>query len=140
MALKKYGTVVIAATIAATLLVPLSTVVTDSTGDVTVENETVVADNSFKDLEGYNIDSSTVTVTDSDGNNVDSGNFTVREDSGEIRIDNSSSTVVSDGEEVDVDYTYQATDDTTATVANLVPLLAVLLVLVTIAAKVQGAM
>lgn len=132
------ATVVIAATIAATLLSPLASVATSNTGQVSVTNETVTANNEFQDLQGYDIINGSVSVNDSQGNAVGSDNFTVRHAPGEIRINNSSSPVVSDGEQVDVSYDYQASSETTATIAGLVPLLAVLIILVTIAAKLTG--
>lgn len=136
----KIATVVIAATIAVTLLSPISTITADSTGDVSVTNETVTANNEFQDLRGYDIQSGSVSVEDSDGNAVDSGNYSVRYNTGEIRVDNSTSTVVTDGETVYVDYTYTASDDTTTTVAGLVPLLFALVILVALATKLQEMM
>lgn len=132
--------VVIGALIAVVLLNPLNSVVADSTGTTSVANETVTADNSFQELQGYDIVNGSVTVNDSDGNTVDPGNYTVRHAPGEIRINNSSSTVVSDGEQVDVSYDYQATSGSVTTIALLVPLLAVLLVLVLFTGKIQGMM
>lgn len=132
--------VVVVATIAGTLLGPLGASVADSTGQVDVQAENVTANNEFQDLRGYDIESGSVTVEDSDGNAVDSGDFTVRNQAGEIRIDNSTSTVVSDGERVEVSYTYQATDGSTTTVAGLIPLMAALLILVTFAARMTGMM
>lgn len=132
--------VVVVATIAGTLLGPLGASVADSTGQVDVQAENVTANNEFQDLRGYDIESGSVTAEDSDGNAVDSGDFTVRNQAGEIRIDNSTSTVVSDGERVEVSYTYQATDGSTTTVAGLIPLMAALLILVTFAARMTGMM
>lgn len=137
---RKLMAVVVVATIAGTLLGPLGASVADSTGQVDVQAENVTANNEFQDLRGYDIESGSVTVEDSDGNAVDSGDFTVRNQAGEIRIDNSTSTVVSDGERVEVSYTYQATDGSTTTVAGLIPLMAALLILVTFAARMTGMM
>lgn len=137
---RKLMAVVVVATIAGTLLGPLGASVADSTGQVDVQAENVTANNEFQDLRGYDIESGSVTAEDSDGNAVDSGDFTVRNQAGEIRIDNSTSTVVSDGERVEVSYTYQATDGSTTTVAGLIPLMAALLILVTFAARMTGMM
>lgn len=135
---RKLMALVIAATIAGTLLGPLAGTVADTTGRQTVTAENVTANNEFQELLGYDIVTGSVTVNDSSGNAVDSGNFTVRNEAGEIRVDNATSTVVSDGERVEVSYEYQATSDSTTTVAGLVPLMAVLLILATIAAKMSG--
>lgn len=137
---RKLMAVVVVATIAGTLLGPLGASVADSTGQVDVQAENVTANNEFQELRGYDIQSGSVTVNDSQGNAVDSGNFTVRNEAGEIRIDNSTSTVVDDGERVEVSYTYQATDGSTTTVAGLIPLMAALLILVTFAARMTGMM
>jgi hypothetical protein len=137
---RKLMAVVVVATIAGTLLGPLGSSVADSTGQVDVQAENVTANNEFQELRGYDIASGSVTVTDSDGNAVDSSNFTVQNEGGAIRIDNSSSTVVSDGERVEVSYTYRATDGSTTTVAGLIPLMAALLILVTFAGRMTGMM
>lgn len=46
---------------------------------------------------------------------------------------------ISDGEQLDASYTYEASDSTTETVAGLVPLLVALLVLVALATRVTEA-
>jgi len=137
---RKLMAIVVTVTIAGTLLGPLGASVADSTGQVDVQAENVTANNEFQNLRGYDIVAGSVTVNDSTGNAVDSGNFTVRNEAGEIRIDNSTSTVVSDGERVEVSYTYQATDGSTTTIAGLIPLMAALLILGTIAARMTGMM
>lgn len=139
---KTIAVLMIAATIAMTLFNPVSTAIGDNTGSVTVTNETVTASpGNYTDLRGYDIDSGSETVywynsSSSSYEQVSSpDDYEMAYQNGSIQA-NSSGTI-GEGDELKVSYDYQATDGTTTTVAGLVPLFLLLLILVTIAAKVQ---
>jgi len=123
-------TLVIALTIAGSLLVPMSDIVTGTTGTVEKTENVTAQNGEYVELTGYDIQSVN-NVTDSDGNAVDSGNYTVDTDNGRIRFDTTG--VVSNGETVTVGYTYQATDGSTTAVAGIVPVLFALILLVKLA-------
>lgn len=138
--------VLIGAAIAATLFVPISDAVTNNTGTVSVTNETVTADvGNPVQLEGYNLDNSTVVVYEYNDTRGAYDQATAGADY-DIGVQNGSITVlgtsddIQGGEDVKVTYDYQATDSTTETVAGLIPLLTALLILVVIANKVMEAM
>jgi hypothetical protein len=129
----------IAVTLAGVLFSPFSAVVADNTGSTTVADESITASTTeYVELSGYDIESGSVTVTDSQGTTVDSGNYTVDYEAGAITF--SGSGAVSDGESVDVDYTYAATGGTTTTVVQLTPLFLALLILGVLGSKTQDMM
>lgn len=136
---------VIALTVAAVLFTPIANTVAENSGDQDVVNETVTAQHGqYVDLDGYNIvsDSETVYYTnDTDGSTevaTRGTDYEMNYSAGSIQaLENGS---ISDGEEIDVSYTYEATDSSTTTVVTMVPLFVALLMLGVMAARIQDAM
>lgn len=142
----KVAVVLIAATVAAVLFTPFATTVADNSGTVTVTNESVTADlDNPVDLEGYRIVSGSETVwgfNDTSGNyeQLSAGtDYNLHEQNGSITF-LSTSTVVQDGETAKVSYDYEATDQTTATIVDLLPLFVALLILATLATQIMNRM
>lgn len=142
--MKSIVALVIAATIAMTLFTPVLDTVNANTGTQSVTNETVVAQhNTYVDLDGYEVDKNSETVywyneTSSSYETATEGtDYNFNYSAGSIEA--ISSGAIEDGEEIKVSYDYQATDGTTATIANLVPTFMALLVVGTFAGKITGA-
>jgi len=138
---------IIGATIAATLFMPINAAVNDNVGTQTIENETdgLTADyNTTQDLEGYNIVDGSETVerynsTSGSWETLTAGtDYQINNEPGSIEILDTSATDA--GDDIRVSYDYQATSGATTTVALLVPLFVALLVLVMLAAKVMEMM
>lgn len=131
--------VLVAALIAVTLFSPIQSAVSGGTGDVQVDNETVTASvGEPVQLEGYQIDDgSEIVLNGSDSVQTSGTDYELGAENGSIVALGGGT--ISDGEELDVSYTYSATDSTTETVATLVPLLVALMVLVVIAKRVTEA-
>lgn len=127
----------IAVAIAATLVAPFTTAIAGNTGTVS-EVGNVSADlGNYQDVDGYNIDSATFTATDSGGTTLtESTDYELNATAGEVKFLSSGS--VSDGETIELSYDYQATDGTTSTITDLLPLFVGLLILVSIAAGVTN--
>lgn len=132
----------VAVTIAAVLFSPVATVVSDNTGEQTVTNETVTASHGdWVELNGYAIqeDSETVywhnSTSDQWEEATSPDDYEMDYPPGAIRT-NSSGTIP-DGDEIRVSYTYEATSGTTSTVLGMVPMFVALLILVTLAVKVE---
>lgn len=135
----KVVTVALALAIAAVVFVPLSTIVTQAAGAQTVDNETFTAQtDEWQDLEGWNIDESTVTVewynstSDSWETLTEGTDYELRPEPGQIQT--LSSGTVSDGDDVRASYEYSTTSAIEATVITLVTTLLAVLMLV-VAAK-----
>lgn len=137
---QQIATVLIAVTIAATLLNPIASTVTQNTGTQTVSNETVTAHyGKYTDLDGYKIVSGSETVYNASGATMSSGtDYKIATKNGSIEALNGGS--IADGNTIKVSYDYQATDGTTTTVIGLVPLFVGLLMLVVLAAKLMEMM
>lgn len=137
---KSIVALVVALTIAATVFTPVVDSVNSNTGDVTVDNETATATlDEYSDLKGFNIDetsetveyyngSAWVTATEDTDYEMSYGNGSVKPLSGGD---------ISDGDDMRVTYTYAATDGTTTTVVGMIPLFMALLMLGTLANKIQ---
>lgn len=147
MAGRKIAAVLIAVTIAATLFMPINSAVVGNTGVQTVENETsglTASFNETQDLDGYNIveDSETVerhnSTSDSWETLTRGTDYEMNYGPGEIEVLNSDN--VDEGDDIRASYDYEATNSTTATVANLVPLFVALLILGVLAGKVTDMM
>lgn len=130
--------VMVAVLIGATLFSPLATSVNDNTGAVTVTNETATATvGTYESLDGYDIDDSTDVVyydNNSDGTfetATQGTDYELATDNGSIKV--LSGGAIDDGAPIKTTYEYRATDDSTTTIAGLVPLLAALLLLVVLA-------
>jgi hypothetical protein len=132
------------AAIGVIMLSPIVAAVNSNTGTVSVTDEMVVAqDGERVDLAGYDIDPSTVTVeayNDTSGSWETTTEYTLYEQPGEIQFDVQNSTLIQDGEDVRVDYDYQATGELTALVAGFIPVGVGLFIFVGIANRVQKMM
>lgn len=138
---EKIAGVMIALTVAAVLLNPVSAVVSDNTGDVDVTNETVTADHdTYVDLDGYDVETNSETVYFQNGTSdwetaTRGTDYEMNYTEGSIQALSSGN--IADGEELKVSYTYTATDGTTTTVVTMVPMFVALLILGVIASRVQ---
>lgn len=132
------------AAIGVIMLAPIVTAVNSNTGTVSVTNETVTAQTGERvDLRGYSIDPATVTVeayNDTSASWETTTEYTLYEDPGEIQFDVQNATNIEDGEDVRVDYKYQATGELTALVAGFIPVGVGLFIFVAIARRVEGLM
>jgi hypothetical protein len=139
---KSIVTLLIALVIAITLFQPVVSTVNTSTGTQTVTNESATADNeTYVDLQGYDIDHETVYWNNTTGTYVEvteGTDYDMNYSAGSIRALDSGS--IEAGDDLKVSYDYQATDGTTATVAAIVPTLMALLMIGVMASKIQGAM
>lgn len=136
--------VLIVAAVVGILFLPVMVdTVNNSTGTQTITNETVVADyDTAVSLDGYQIVQDSETVygyndTTASWEVATSGtDYEMNYEPGEITVLNSSS-LIDDGEDVQVTYDYQATDSTTTLVVGFLPLLLAVLIFVTLAAGVM---
>jgi len=119
----------IALTVVAVFIGPLASVTEGNTGDV----------NQYVEIEGVYEITGNYSVELSDGTSLSEGtDYEINQTDGKIlAID---STNVNDGDTLNVKGEYSATGGTTTTVATLVPLFAALLILTTIAVRVQRMM
>lgn len=128
----------VAVLIGATLFAPLANTVSDNTGTVAVTNETATATvGEYESLDGYDIDDSTDVVyydNNEDGSfdtATQGSDYELATENGSVKVLSSGS--IDDGAPIKVSYEYRATDDSTTTIAGLAPLLAAILLLVTLA-------
>ena len=133
---KSMVAVFIAVAIAAILLGPTITAVQDNTGTQTI-NESVTADvGNWTQLEGYQIVENSETINNSSGTTLAEGSdYEIAYENGSIKAYDTAS--VTDGETLNATYDYEATSGMTTTVIGYGPLFLGLLLLVTIASKVQ---
>jgi len=126
------------------MLAPVVAAVNSNTGTVSVTDETVVAQSGERvALSGYDIDPATVTVeayNDTSGSWETTTEYTLYDQPGDIQFDVQNATNIEDGEEIRVDYDYQATGELTALVAGFIPVGIGLLIFVPIARRVEGLM
>lgn len=140
---RELATVLVALTIAATLLAPITAAVTDGTGTQSVENETITAEtDTYQQVNGYQVDDSTLVV---EWYNETSGSYENLTEGTDYEFNYSAGSIqplssgdVSDGDELRLTYDYQATDSTTTTVAALIPLFVSLLIIGVLAGKITG--
>jgi len=119
---------------------PVVAAVTDNSGTVT-ESENVTADlGNYSDLGGYNVVSGSVVVEPAGGGTAYSqgSDYTVALENGSIKA--LSSGTISDGENLNVTYDYQATDSSTTTVLGFVPVMFGVLLFVVVSRGVMGGM
>lgn len=136
----------LAAVIGVIFLQPVVGAVNDNTGSQDVTNETVTAQvGTYVDLGGYDIDENSETVY---GYNDSSGSYEVASEgtdyeiaygNGSIKALNGSS-LIDDGEDVKVSYTYQASGTLATTVIGFIPVMLGTLVLVVVARGVEKEM
>lgn len=112
-----------------------------STGTQTVTNETVSAQyDEGVDLDGYQVESGTVTVygyNDSSASYetaTEGTDYEVKLEPGELKVLNGS-TLIEDGEDVKVSYDYEASGATTTLVVGFVPLMIGVLLFTHVARK-----
>lgn len=131
--------VAIAVAIAAILLSPTITAVQDNTGEQTI-NESVTADvGNWTQLEGYQIVEDSETIEGENGTEYSAGDdYEMTHKNGSIKALDGGT--ISDGETLNATYDYEATSGMTTTVIGYGPLFLGLLLLVTLAAKVQEMM
>lgn len=136
----------LAAVVGMVLFVPLVDVVNGSTGDQTITNETVTAQSGeYVDLEGYSIEDGSETVY---GFNDTSGSYEVASEGAdyELALENGSlkalsgSSLIDDGEDVKVTYTYESTGSTTTLVSGFLPVMVAVLVFARLATGAQDMM
>lgn len=140
----KIVALVIAITIGAVFLAPVADIVTSNSGTQTVDNATVTTSldyNQTYELDGYDI------VTDSDTierYNTTSGSWETLTKGTDYEIDYAAAELdVTDtsatdaGDELRASYNWEATDGTTGTIVELIPLLMALLLLVPLANRVR---
>lgn len=143
MAGERIAALLIGATIAITLFNPIATAVVDNSGTVSVQNESVTAnDDDYEPLDGYDVDDGeTVYWLNSTSGSYEvlsQSDYDVNQSDGSISVD--SSGTASAGDQLKVTYDYQATDSTTETVLTLAPLFVGLLVLGVFAKRMMGMM
>ncbi|WP_148414921.1 hypothetical protein [Haloferax sp. KTX1] len=135
---KGIAAVLIAATIAATLFMPISNVVTGNTGTQSVVNETATADvGTAVDLDGYEVvaDSETVYYDNGSGWTTATAGTDYSFDDNSASVTALSGGSIDDGAALRVSYDYQATSGSTTTITGLIPLFVALLILGVLAAK-----
>lgn len=133
----------LAAIIGMVFLTPVVDAVDNNSGDVDVTNESVVAQHdSYVSLDGYAIDSSSETVwayndsTSSYEQAVSGTDYEMNYSAGEIQA-LSSSTLIQDGEDLKVSYTYTASDQSTAMILSFIPVMFGTLIFAKLAQGVQ---
>jgi len=143
MAGEKIAALLIAATIAVTLLSPINAAVVSNTGTQSVQNESVTASTDYQELEGYDIDNGETVywLNESSGNYetlTEGDDYDINRSSGSIAINDSGQ--ASEGDDLQTTYDYQASNAVTETVVTLAPLFVGLLILGIIASRVQRMM
>jgi len=114
-------TAVVAGLILVSVFPAVSQSITDNTGVQSVGNESVTADvGNYTDLDGYNIKDGTVTVENDGTTYTEGDDYEIDYEAGELKALDSGT--IEDGETLTVSYDYQASGKTTATIANLIPL------------------
>jgi type II secretory pathway pseudopilin PulG len=140
---RQIAALLIAVTVAGAMLPAVFSSLSDNSGTVQVENETLTASlNESNDLRGYNVDSGTVVVEYDTGSGYQTAtqgtDYTVDRDGGAITpLGNGN---ISAGDPLRVDYTYQATSGSTTTIVQLIPLFVALIIMVAMYAKMQEMM
>jgi len=130
----------IAITIVAVLIGPLASTVAGNSGVVGVEEELTADTGTIQDLEGYDITSNFSAELSSDGTSLSEGSdYELYEENGTIKFLEGSANV-NDGDDVTTLYEYNATDGITATIADLLPLFAALLIIGTVAVRIRQMM
>lgn len=137
--------ILIGATIAAVLFMPINSAVADNTGEVEVDDEELAASTGdWQELDGYDIVSDSETVewyndSSSSWETVSSGSdYEMDDEAGQIRT--LSGGTIEDGDDVRVSYTYAATDGMTTAVVVLIPLFVALLILWKLSQPIMEAM
>jgi len=122
-------------------LTPVVSAINDNTGKVSVSNDTVQADHgNWTDLEGFDLDKSTLSVEDTSGTTTysEGSDYEVAVANGSIKA--LSSGTISDGETLNATYDYQATAGSTTTLLGFIPVMVGLLMFVAVANGVRSEM
>jgi len=128
----------IAITIVAVLVGPLASSVVGNSGVVGVQENVSADPGTIQDLEGYDITSN--FSADNGGTSLSEGSdYELYEENGSIKFLTGSANVAG-GDDVGLTYEYNATDGITATIADLIPLFAGLLILGTVAVRIRQMM
>lgn len=141
----KIVALVVAITIGAVFLAPVADIVTSNSGTQTVEDDTVTNSldyNQTYELDGYQIVTDSETI---ERYNTSSGSWETLTKGTDYEIDYTAAklditdTSATDaGDELRASYDWEATDGTTGTIVELIPLLMALLLLVPLANRVQN--
>lgn len=144
MANNKIVALVIAITIGAVFLAPVADIVTSNSGMQTVDDSTVTTSldyNQTYELEGYQIVTDSETI---ERYNTSSGSWETLTKGTDYEIDYAAAeldvldTSATDaGDELRASYDWEATDGTTGTIVELIPLLMALLLLAPLANRLQ---
>ena len=128
----------VALVIGVTLLSPINSAVIDNTGEVDVDDESLTAEiGEWQSLAQSNLveDSETVEYYDNDTDEwvtaTEGTDYEINYEDGSVQFLEDGA--VSEGDDVRVSYTYEATDNMTTTVLNLIPLFVALFLLVALA-------
>jgi hypothetical protein len=140
---KQIAALLIGVTIAATLFTPITTSISENTGNVEVQDETLTATvGEENDLRGYDIDDGTISVEYDNGSGYQTAtegtDYSADLDAGTITPLASGN--IDDGAELRVDYDYQATSGSTTTIVGLIPLFMGLIIMVAMYAKMREMM
>jgi len=140
----KIVALVIAITIGAVFLAPVADIVTSNSGTQTVDNATVTTSldyNQTYELDGYEIITDSETI---ERYNTSSGSWETLTKGTDYEIDYAAAeldvldTSATDaGDELRASYDWEATDGTTGTIVELIPLLMALLLLAPLANRLQ---
>jgi len=126
----------IAVAIAATLVAPFTGAISGNTGTVSATDNVTAQVGDYQEFDGYDVDASTFDASQGGTALTEGTDYELNETAGTVKFLSGGS--VTDGSTVDLSYDYQATDGTTSTIANLLPLFVALLVLVTLAAGITS--
>lgn len=132
--------VLLAATIAAVMFTPIADITAGVTDTQQVTNESWSVDvGNYTNLNGVNVESGSVEVYNStDDLQTEGTDYDFDYDRGRVKALSGGS--LTDGNTATASYNYSETEGTTNTVVALVPLFAALLILGTLAAKLQEMM
>jgi len=135
---------VIAITIGAVFLAPVTDIVSTNSGTQTVSDDTVTQSldyNTSYELQGYDIDADSETI---ERYNTSASSWETLTEGSDYEIDYATAnidftdtTATDAGDEIRASYDWRATDETTGGIVQLIPLLMALLLLVPIANKVK---
>ena len=128
----------VALVIAVSLLSPINSAVMDNSGEVEVDEESFTAEvGEWQSLDGTSLVEGSEEVeyyddgTDTWETATEGTDYEINYDNGSVQFLDAGD--VSEGDDVRVSYTYEATDDMTTTIVQLIPLFVGLLLLVSIA-------
>lgn len=130
--------VAITLVVVAALFGPFVSAVSDNTGTQSVTNETVTASTGdYVNLDGFDIEGTSVVVYNASDDVMTEGtDYEVNTDNGSVLA--LSGGDIGDGTDIKVSYDYAQTSDVATTVADLIPLILLVVVLGTVAFAVKN--